>query len=869
MLAVAAIAMGCANDIDEGGLDSGYGYAQFKLYKSASYVPEARAVVDGKLEYLTDAYKVQVTLGYGKDFAETTITQTLTLSNDGSQNGEFGLRSDKLKLIVGEYKLISYTLYDAGDNELRSFTPTIESKFTIEEGGLTVQDIAVDVVARGRIQFKLVKDLSQMPKATTNKPREYTFDEIAKATITLTNTFSGENVIVKELPCRFEYGFTDEGVKTSYIECDSIVWVPAGDYKIAKYETFAKKGELLESTSSNSQEEVKVKDNALVKANVKVLLTEADAYIKDYYALREIWLSLNGPNWSYHGENYNDGVNWNFNKDVDLWGEQPGVMIHSNGRIAKLDLSNFGFSGHLSPAIGQLTELVELYLGTHNDTNDYYDPTLDSSLSLSERSRNRMALHGEWLSQLHTPVQLSEPIARALAEHGITLPETRLYAQKKESEIYDTKSGMPKEVKPMDMIYGTICNGLLSIPSEIGNLTKLQYLYIANSTIESLPEEMAQLVSCTDFELYNCPKMTKFPMAVAQMPELVSMNISNNAQWSAEEFYKGLEALANGPSREKLQILYARQNNLEEVPENFKQFKKIGLIDLAYNKIEKIHPWGKEVAPIQIYLDNNRLTELPKDAEGYFCGYDDVETFSVNYNRLTKVPNIFSAKSIYTLNSVSFAGNRITGFEGEEDGSYKGIKVNTLTLRMNPLKRFPTCLAESKSVVGYINAGMCELTEIPAKAFSSEQMVNLTSMDLSYNRLTDLPREFHAGNLPYFYGIDLSYNAFSEFPYEPLDCASLTVLSLRGQRGDNGERTLREWPTGIYQHFGLRGLYLGSNDLRVVDDTISTLCYYLDISDNPNIVFDAKDICYAYQVGAYILLYDKTQNILNCPIMLE
>ncbi|MBR3931038.1 MAG: hypothetical protein IKJ46_00460, partial [Tidjanibacter sp.] len=88
-------------------------------------------------------------------------------------------------------------------------------------------------------------------------------------------------------------------------------------------------------------------------------------------------------------------------------------------------------------------------------------------------------------------------------------------------------------------------------------------------------------------------------------------------------------------------------------------------------------------------------------------------------------------------------------------------------------------------------------------------------------------------------------------------------------RNSKGERTLSEWPTGIYQHFGLRGLYLGSNDLRVVDDTISTLCYYLDISDNPNIIFDAKDICYAWQVGAYILLYDKSQNILNCPIMLE
>ena len=54
-----------------------------------------------------------------------------------------------------------------------------------------------------------------------------------------------------------------------------------------------------------------------------------------------------------------------------------------------------------------------------------------------------------------------------------------------------------------------------------------------------------------------------------------------------------------------------------------------------------------------------------------------------------------------------------------------------------------------------------------------------------------------------------------------------------------------------------------------VEDTISTLCYYLDISDNPNIYFDAKDICYAWQVGAYILFYDKSQNIVNCPAMLQ
>ena len=127
----------------------------------------------------------------------------------------------------------------------------------------------------------------------------------------------------------------------------------------------------------------------------------------------------------------------------------------------------------------------------------------------------------------------------------------------------------------------------------------------------------------------------------------------------------------------------------------------------------------------------------------------------------------------------------------------------------------------------------------------------------------------NAGNVPYLYGVDLSFNSFSNFPYEPLDASGLTVLAVRSQRDSEGRRCLREWPTGIYQHVGLRGLYLGSNDLREVNDTISTLCYYLDISDNPNIVFDASDICYAWQVGAYLLYYDKTQNIKNCDLMLQ
>ena len=47
------------------------------------------------------------------------------------------------------------------------------------------------------------------------------------------------------------------------------------------------------------------------------------------------------------------------------------------------------------------------------------------------------------------------------------------------------------------------------------------------------------------------------------------------------------------------------------------------------------------------------------------------------------------------------------------------------------------------------------------------------------------------------------------------------------------------------------------------------MIYYLDISDNPNIVFDATDICYNWMAGSYFLLYDKTQDIRNCEAMLQ
>ena len=873
ILSAVILALGCAKTEPDYRNDD-YGFAQFKLYKHASYGTRA---VKPTLDYLAEACKVKVTLGYG----ETTLAQTLTLySVEGS--AEEGLRSDKLQLLTGEYRLVAFSLYDTADELIYAGTPETESVFTVVSGGLTVHDITVKVVQRGSARFtfkKAKEDFSNAPTRATT--RQYTFDEIKYVTLTVGQVLQSGSVTnpvkIEKLPTKFSMHFDEddemssaEGYRTSTVACDSLVSLPAAKYRVVAYETYDSGKNLLESNASPKLSEFTVEDNKTTEADVKVSLYQSDEYIKDYYALYEIWKSLDGENWSYVGENFPRGANWEFNKDPDLWGDQPGVQLHSNGRVAKIDISGFAFRGDLSPAIGQLTELIELYLGTHNDTNLIsYDPTLDSSKSLSERNRTRLERHGEYLRTIHPATQFAEPCARALAENNIHIAATSLYDTMSESDIIDRKSGVQR-IHKMDTNHGTMCNGLTSLPAEIGKLTKLQYLFIANGALETLPEEVGDLVSCTDFELYNCSKLKTFPLQIARMPELVSINISNNSQWSASEIYAGMDAIACGASKEKIQILYARQNSLEELPESFKNMTKISLLDLAYNKISKIHPLGKNVSPVQLYLDNNLLETLPADSEGYFCGYADSEAFSVRYNRLKKVPNIFSAKSSSPLTSVDFSGNDIDGFEGEEDGTYRGIKVETFTLAQNPkLTKYPKALAATNSTVAYIILRGCNIDQIPEGSFEYENSIYLNSLDLSYNNLTDLPREMHAVNLPYLYGVELSFNNFEHFPFEPLDSSYLTVFAIRSQRNAAGERCLREWPEGIFNHKGLRGLYLGSNDLRKIEDTISTLIYYLDISDNPNIIFDASDICYAWQVGAYILIYDKSQTILNCDAMLE
>ena len=835
--------------------DKDFGYVQFKLYKTPQQTKSE------PLEYLGVARKVRVNMTFG----EETIFQTLTLEASSDAAAEFGLRSQKLQLVPGTYQVLSFELYDGMNQKI--YDGPSSGSFEIVAGGLQVHDLFADTKPRGSVKFSLVKEFQT--KATA---REYTFDEIKSVDIIVKNTTSGLMTSFKGLKTKFSLHFEDESddneKQTSSIVCDTLLSLEGGSYEIATYRVYDDSKELLEINDRPASSPFEVKDNRLTEADVRITLRETDAYIKDYNALHEIWLALNGPEWYYIGESMPKGCNWNFNKDIDLWGDQPGVTLHPNGRVAAINISDFGFSGKLPAAIGQLSELVELYLGSHNDFNlfdtDFIGP--DSPVA------DRMTAAKLYFSQLHPATPFSEPIAMACMENKIDIPEIAMYKTLSEDKIINKKTGEPI-IRPMDTRPGVLANGLESIDPAIGKLKKLEKLFIANGKLKELPAEMKNLEGLTDIEVYNCPEMKHFPMVLAEMPALISLNLANNPQWSSEEILKGTRAICNGAAQKEIQIWYMGFNNLTVFPKEIRNLEKIGLLDLSYNKIGKIEAMlGPSIKFVNLGLSYNQISDesWPANPEGeLFFGYDDLESLSFSHNNMQTFPNIFTSELNYAMKSADFSFNDLRRFP--ED--FKGINVETLVLANNPnLGKLTDVFAKSNSMMRMINLRGCGISEIDPDAFHADRpevTASLVSLDLSYNHLTEFPAEtFHPGNLPYLFGVDVSYNRFSHFPIEVFPFTGLTVMAIRGQRDADGNRCLREWPNG-YADTNWRGLYLGSNDIRKVEDRISPFCYQLDISDNPNIIFDASDICGPIQAQVFVLIYDKTQDIRNCPVLLN
>ena len=870
------VATGCSDD-DEA-LQSQYGYVQFKLYKSTSF---DKGTV--KLESLSSAQKIMVVMTHNG----TTVSQTLPLNAYNANNAEYGLRSDKLQLLAGTYKIIGYYLYDKLDKVLLAGPAGEDNEFTVVSGGLQEQTLTVDAVSRGTVTFKLTKE-----GLSTRAAGEYLFSNIRFIDVTVMNTFTRVTTGLKGMKVTYEEDSKEnqnpDNVNDKYMDigvatCDSAVWLPAGTYQVVAYTTYSQSGSTkpeLETQSVRGEPFI-VEDNKLTEdANVPIQLKETAEYIKDYKALKAIWEALDGKNWKYNSGIVDNTVhpsNWNFNKELDMWGDQPGVDLDANGRVTGLSLAGFGAKGRVPDAIGQLTELKTLAFGTHGETlsgrlfgEDKLAP------DMTEEQKQRIRMHYKRMFLDYDPrLNMSELLQDGINRHP------KLQPIKKDNRI-----------TLKDTQIGGLTNRITFISKAVQRLTKLQNLYLANSPItydniatdwEDATSEYAKqyadeelswsnLKDLTDVELYNCPKLTQIPEFVYDLPELQLLNVACNKGISADQLTADWKRLADdedtGP---KVQILYLGYNNLEKFPESesLRKMVKLGLLDCVHNNVNHLEAFGTDVKLSDLMLSYNQIEEIPDE----FCAFtDQVEGLGFSHNKLKYIPNIFNANSVYVMGSVDFSYNEI-GSEGSNIkcsmDQYKGINASTVTLSYNKIKKFPTELFASGSPISTIDLSNNLMTSIPENSLKPKNgnyknTYLLTIIDLRFNKLTSLSDDFRATTLPYLSNMDVSYNCFSKFPTQPLNSSQLKAFGIRHQRDAEGNRILREWPTGITTCPSLIQLQIGSNDIRKVDEKLTPQLYILDIGDNPNISIDVTSVCPYIEAGMYVLIYDTTQDIRGC-----
>lgn len=586
------VVTGCSDDDEP--LQSTYGYVQFRLLKSASMDKgtTTRAVTD-KLDKLNDVQKVKVVMQYNG----STITQTLLLNAYNAENAEFGLRSDKLKLLTGTYTVIGYYLYDKLDNVLYAGPVGENNAFAIVSDGLHTQNLIVDAVARGMVTFKLVKDFV---KTRATGEEAYPLSNILAIDITVKNLFTQELTTIKSIRVKYVEDFTDKPAEdyvdadrnqeTSYMECDTVAWLKAGTYQISSYTTYSDKKakNVLEVATVQTSKSFVVKDNEVTKdAEVPVRLDETAEYIKDYIALKAIWTKMDGQNWKYYGESSPMGANWNFNKDIDLWGNQPGVQLLDNGRVALLSLAGFGAKGVVPDEIGQLTELRILSLGTHDEKlgGRLFD---NYSVNMSEEQRKamRMDYDTKFLSK-DAREDLSGILRKGINDNPKMKP---------------IKSS---RISTKDVQFGVLTNGITGVSKAIMRLTKLEQFFIANSPIRSdgffvevkpdspYYEEQDEwkwedMTTLTDIEIYNCPRLETLPVKMLKnLPELVSLNVARNPGIYAEDrdvLKENWEEIIGDDSKcaDKIQLLYLGYNKLKGFPEYelLKKMKKIVIAGL-------------------------------------------------------------------------------------------------------------------------------------------------------------------------------------------------------------------------------------------------------------------------------------------------
>ena len=485
----------------------------------------------------------------------------------------------------------------------------------------------------------------------------------------------------------------------------------------------------------------------------------------DKRVLEALYQSTNGSTWTR-----SDG--WLENEDLGQW---HGVRTNSIGRVSGLDLSGNGLSGRLPEALGQLTDLRELRLGSNALTGRL--PLSLVGVPLEEFDYGGTSLcgvddHSFWgylngiPRHTGTGVRCPPPTDREILEllylntgglnwnqadgwlsdadlsewHGVEtdaagrVVELRLPNNGLTGSLSLELGGLSR-LKTLNLGWNQIDGG---IPTELGQLSELEALYLGRNRFSgSIPPELGGLVRLKRLDLRGNQLTGSIPSELGKFAHLISLNLGGN--FLSDQIPSELGDL------DRLNTLYLGGNQLS------------GGIPGAL---------GRLAALTDLRLRDNRLTgSIPSE----LGALGRLETLDLGSNQIGGgIPTELG--KLGALEQLFLADNRLTGLIPAELGGLSNLRE--LRFFGNDLSgSIPAWLGDLASLT-ILDLSDNQLSgSIPARL---GDLVNLTTLNLGDNELTG-PLPVELGHATKLEGLDLRSNALTG-PVPP-EFGNLTLLN--------------------------------------------------------------------------------------------
>jgi len=273
-------------------------------------------------------------------------------------------------------------------------------------------------------------------------------------------------------------------------------------------------------------------------------LSQAQCHIDDWTALKALYESTNGENWT-------DRTGWDVlidNKNSPPTGCDLnllyGVSLDGNGRVECLDLDgNPGCSwvnsegnnlvGNISPQIGNISRLKHLHLSNNqlsgNIPSEISNISHLNSLLLfkNELSGNIPPELGNLSHLLHLELDLNDLSGGIPAELGKLSKLSELWLSTNQ-----LTGNIPNELGNLNNLTKLYLNtNHLSgnIPPELGNLSKLTILYLFENNLNgSIPSELGNLNNLTELDIELNELSGRIPVELGNLGNLSTMWLSAN-----------------------------------------------------------------------------------------------------------------------------------------------------------------------------------------------------------------------------------------------------------------------------------------------------------------------------------------------------